>query len=105
MPGPLPIARIVLMERGEHAGDMQDGSATVDDATAWAAGLLTAQRERLEIRTDPAWRARLLAAEAREDEILRSAFAGPAIELLLVPTGRPASEAVAAVAERLGFAV
>jgi hypothetical protein len=105
VPGPLPIARIVLMERGEHAGEMQDGSASVDDATVWAAGLLAAQRDRLEFGRDPGWRARLLAATTSEEQILRTAFTGRAITRLVVPPGRPASEAVAAVAERLGFVV
>jgi hypothetical protein len=105
VPGPLPMARIVLMERGEPAGDVRADAATVDDATAWAAGLLAEQRIRLRIGTDAAWRARLLAATVREEEILATAFSGHPIERLVVPGDRPASDAVAAVAERLGFAL
>ena len=103
VPGPLPIARIVLMERGELAGEMRADAATADDARAWAAGLLAQQRVRLEIGTDPAWQARLLAAMTREGEILAAAFSGLTVQRLVVPRDRPASEAVAAAAERLGF--
>lgn len=105
VPGPLQIARIVLLERGDHTGDLQGGAANVDDATTWAAGLLVEQRDHLQIGADRAWRERLQAAATSEIEILGTAFKGPAIERLRVPVDRPASEAVAAVAERLGFAV
>ena len=105
VPGPLPIGRIVLLERGDHVGDVRGDPATVADAAAWAARLLREQRSRLDVAGDPAWRARLATTTAREQEILATAFAGPSIERLLVPRDRPASEAVAAVAEALGFAI
>ena len=103
LPGPLSIDRIVLLERGPHAGELRTERATEQDAVAWAVRLLDEQRSRLEIERDAGWRVRLAAVIASEQGILAEAFAGRSIERIVVPTDRPARLAVDALARHLGF--
>ncbi|MET1231416.1 MAG: hypothetical protein ABWY52_01040 [Candidatus Limnocylindrales bacterium] len=105
VPGPLAIGRVVLLERGDHNGELRDEVATTEDAVTWAARLHAEQRARLNLSDDPVWRRRLAAVEERERTIELAAFSGLPVARLVVPHDRPASDAIAAVAEHLGFAI
>src|SRR3970040_2972892 len=47
VPGPLPIERVVLLQRGDHAGELRSAPASPEKAVAWATRLLAEQRARL----------------------------------------------------------
>jgi hypothetical protein len=105
VPGPVEIQRIVLLERGDHTGDLRAEPATSHDAVGWATDLLREQRARLAIGDDAGWLARLVAVVARERATLTDAFADRPVERLVVPRDQPAREAVSALARHLGYAI
>ena len=105
VPGPLPIERVVLLQRGDHAGELRSAPASPEQAVAWATRLLAEQRARLALSSEAGWRARLDRASEAEVAILSDTFAGPAIVSISVPHDWPAAAAVTAVARRLGLDV
>lgn len=103
VPGPLLLERVVLLQRGDHAGELRSAPASPEQAVAWATRLLVEQRARLALSDEVGWGARLDRANEAETAILGDTFAGPAIVSISVPYDWPASAAVTAVARRLGL--
>jgi len=102
-PGPLPAARIVLVERRTDAVALVVEPATMERAVDWARRVLVEQRERLAMIGGEAWRPALEAAARTELEILRAALAGTPVQAIAVPAGWSAAEGIARTAAALGL--
>jgi hypothetical protein len=97
----LPIARIVLIERGP-GDELGDGPLTADAATDAALDLLRDQRAHL-AAAGPAWAEAAAAAERQERERLTAVFASLPLERLRLPDAWGAPRSVEALAARLGL--
>ncbi|HEY3020026.1 MAG TPA: hypothetical protein VGJ32_07520 [Solirubrobacteraceae bacterium] len=101
--GPLPVRRLVAVER---AGDLDGpvaGPLEADVAIALALDVLDEQRARLRDAAGPAWRAALDELRDREADLLRGALDGVGLERLRMPAAWPAPRGVAHLAGALGL--
>ena len=96
----LPLARIVLIERGGTADRLEASDVATDALVGAATDILTEQRGRL-VRAGRAWEEAHEETLAREAEILDRAFAARRAERLLVPAAWSAPRAIAALADYL----
>jgi hypothetical protein len=102
---PLPLARVVLLERREVPRLSAEGLSR-DELVAAASGVLREQRRTVERLDDPRWRAHLDSIIAVEESLLRSAFAqATTVGRLVVPTRLRAGQSVAAIAAELALDV
>jgi hypothetical protein len=102
---PLPLARVVLLERRE-VPRLVAAPLSLDELVAAAGGILREQRRALERVEDQRWRAHLDRVLAEEEWLLREAFAqAAAVGHLIVPTRLPAGQSVAAIASELAVGV
>ena len=102
---PLPLARVVVLERREVPRLIAEGLSG-DELVAAAGGVLREQRRALEGVEDRRWREHLDRVLAEEESLLGETFAqAVAVGRLVVPTGLPAGQAVAAIAAELALGV
>jgi hypothetical protein len=100
--GPLPLARVVVLERRE-VRRLSGRELSLDELVATAGAVLREQRGALEQVEDARWRERLDRVRAAEEALLRSVFSQThaPTRRLAVSTDLPAGEAVAAIAAEL----
>jgi hypothetical protein len=96
-------ARLILLDRRAELPEISDVEATVDDAVAWAADLLAEQRARLRALGGADWSTGLDGVAAKENDVLREAFAGITCRRVSVPRAWDAARAVSTTAVHLGF--
>jgi hypothetical protein len=102
---PLPLARVVVLERREVPQLIAEGLSR-GELVAAAADVLREQRRALERLEEPGWQERLDRVLAAEELLLHEAFAqAVAVGRLVVPTRLPAGQSVAAIADELGTGV
>lgn len=89
--GPLPVQRVVVVERRNDIGNIESGIAETESVVSEALELLDAQRARLE---------RFTTRDA-ERAILSSALARVPVERLALPTAWPAERAIDELAAHL----
>ena len=99
-PEPLPIRRIVLVERSSESDVLLVEPADREAAVAWAAELLGEQRARLG-RAGGDWFAALDGTWGLERAVLNEGFATSPVERISVPRRWDASTAVDAIARYL----
>jgi hypothetical protein len=99
-PRPLPIRRVVVIERSPRACDLATESIAPPDAIEAALAVLALQRERL-TGTSMAWDAALAATLRIEKAALALAFANAPTSRLSVPVAWSAPQAIAALDEWL----
>ncbi len=99
-PGPLPIRRVVVIERSQRASVLANEPIGSAEAIGSALGALAAQREHL-AGASTAWDATLDATLRCEKHSLASAFAHASTERLSVPATWGAPRAIAALDEWL----
>lgn len=100
-PAPLPLARIVVLERREVRRLRAEGLSR-DELVAAASAVLGEQRRALDGIENAHWRNRLERLRTEEESLLNEAFARVAEpERLVVPTELPAGESVATIAAAL----
>ena len=98
---PLPLARVVVIERGEVPRLVAEALAR-DELVETAVGVLQEQRRALERVDEARWHEHLESVLAEEKSLLHAAFAQTtAMARLAVPTRLPAGDSVAAIAAEL----
>jgi hypothetical protein len=97
---PLPIGRVVLIERGGSGRELSvnrlDAGALVDAGVA----LLAEQRAQLQATADESWDRAVRAAGKAEELTLRNVLGGVPAEQISVPRAWNAARAIGALAER-----
>src|SRR6185503_16326284 len=101
--GPLPVSRLVAVERTGDVDEPQSAPLDVEEAVALALTVLDEQRARLREAAGPAWGPALDAIREREATLLRSALADAPLERLRLPGDWSAPRGVAALAGALGL--
>lgn len=99
--GPLPLTRLVLLERVPGATALREEPGDRTAAVAYGLGLLDAQRERLRAGGDDGWEDVWRDVRAREQATLTTALAGLSVTRVAVPGSWPAPRAIAALAKHL----
>jgi hypothetical protein len=101
--GPLPLRRLLVVERsataGEHELRRRDSAWAVERARA----ILAAQRGRLAALAGADWEDALAAVAEREIDIFGSALGAASIEHLRLPAGWDAARAIDALAAQAGL--
>ncbi len=100
VPGPLPAARVVVVERG-GASALTTVALDADEVTGLAATVLREQRARLLPLLAAQWGAQIGAAEQAEAQTLTRALRDVPAERWVVPDHWPAPHAVTVLSERL----
>jgi len=101
--GPLPVARLVAVERTDDVAEPHTAPLDVEEAVALALSVLDEQRARLRDAGGATWVRALEATREREATLLRSALANAPLERLRLPGAWPAPQGVAALAGALGL--
>ena len=100
---PVPLARIVVLERAE-VPRLSAEALSSKDLVATAIAVLREQRQALEKVHEPSWREHLDRVLETEGSLLREAFAPlSAVSRIVVPTRLPAGESVASIAAELAI--
>jgi hypothetical protein len=102
-PGPLPLKRIVVVERTASVRDLDLRPRDSAWAVERARTILADQRSRLVAITDEAWRRALSAAGETEIEIFRRAIGAAPIDEVRVPAGWKSARAVKELAGQAGL--
>jgi len=98
---PLPLARVVVIERGQVPRLVAEALRR-DELVETALGVLQEQRRALERVDEARWHEHLESVLAEEKSLLHAAFAQTtAMARLAVPTRLPAGDSVAAIAAEL----
>jgi hypothetical protein len=102
LPRPLPIARVVLVERSDEPS-LEHSDLRLDDAVASAGEILDEQRTYLRDGGGSGWRAALEEIRRREGEIVAAAWSRTSLSRLRVPRAWTAAEAIPRLARELGL--
>jgi hypothetical protein len=103
LPGPLAIARVLLLERNATADDIRVARGPASDAAATVGELLALQRARFASIAGPAWTSALAEAADRELAILEQAFDPIGVDVVSMPAGwgpRRSIDALTALLDR-----
>jgi hypothetical protein len=102
-PGPLPLRRLLVVERSAAAGELELRRRDPAWAVERAEEILAAQRGRLAALAGADWNGALAAVAEREIDILRSALGEVSVEHLRLPAGWEAARAIDALAAQAGL--
>jgi len=100
---PLPISRVILIERGAGVVDLEVEELAADAAIEAALELLDAQRIHLARGKEPGWNAALAETRELERSSLAAALSGRELERLRVPQSWDAPLTIRRLAEHLGI--
>ena len=100
-PGPLPLRRLVVLERDAGAAEVAEEGIASEDVLAEAAAILADQRARLLEGGDPALAAAVAGAAAREAATLGAALGDAVLARVRVPGSWSAPEAITALERHL----
>jgi hypothetical protein len=100
-PGPLPVARVVVVERGGSSAGVETSALETSAVVDLARQILREQRVRLRALLGPDADDALRLADEQERATLHGALSAVPAELWTVPSHWPAPVAVTALAERL----
>jgi malate synthase len=100
-PEPLPLERIVVVERGEGS-DVKENELELDSLVPLAMQVLQEQRMAL-AAANADWRQASNAASADEARLLRAAFVQTPAQRIAIPCGFDAARAVETLADRIGI--
>lgn len=104
LPGPVPVHRVVVVERGGAADTVVVTPLDQAAVLRLAADVLAEQRSRLQTALGATWGPEMHATAAREAKALATALGSVPSELWQLPQSWPAARAVQALADRLSLA-
>jgi hypothetical protein len=99
----LPIARVLLIERGAGVVDLEVDELAAQAAIDAALELLDDQRTHLDKADQPDWSPALTATRELERASLAAALSGRVVERVRVPEHWAAPRAIRRLAEHLGI--